>query len=314
MSAQTHTPGWGSRARFDSIIELDQRHHTIDSALMLALGDLYGSGIVLRGHGQWLRFTPPGKRDLDGYAATLSHNVALFGRWDSGEQHLVVLGDEQATEAKREQRRHQARKEAQAARERQQKALARQQADAACRARELWGKAARTNDHAYLRGKGVSPGWTRQLGHLLLVPLTDGSRLVNVQTIAGDGTKRFLSGGRKKGCYHPIGAFDTGRPLLICEGWATGMTLHEATGSAVACAMDAGNLLPVARYLRNRYPGASIIVACDNDHATPGNPGITKGKAAAEAVGGRAIWPAVEGIAGASDYNDLALLGLEVSA
>ncbi|WP_304525735.1 toprim domain-containing protein [Halomonas sp. I5-271120] len=170
-----------------------------------------------------------------------------------------------------------------------------------------------TKDHAYLRRKGVAPGSNRQLGSLMLVPLVDGTRLVNVQTIATDGTKRFLKGGRKQGCYHPIGAFDTDRPLLICEGWATGMTLHAETGLAVACAMDAGNLMPVARYLRSRYPGASIIVACDNDHATVGNPGVTKGRAAAEAVGGRAIWPALDGIEGASDYNDLALLDREVA-
>lgn len=313
MIHHNKTPGCGSRAHFDSIIEIDQRHHTIDSALMLSLGGLYGSSIVLRGGGQWQRFMPPGKRDLDGYAAILSHEVALFGRWDTGEQHLVVLGDEQVTEEEREQRRHQVRQQAQTTRESQQEALARQQVEAAERARELWGKAVPARDHAYLRCKGVTPGWTRQLGHLLLVPLTDGTRLVNVQTIATDGTKRFLTGARKQGCYHPIGAIDFGRPLLICEGWATGMTLHAATGSAVACAMDAGNLLPVARYLRSRYPGASLILACDNDYATEGNPGLTKGRAAADAVGGRAIWPAVDGIEGASDFNDLARLGGEVA-
>ncbi|QFT86666.1 DNA primase TraC [Halomonas sp. THAF12] len=313
MSTPTKTPGWGSRARFDSIIEVDQLHHSIDSALALALSDLYGSGITLRGNGQWQRFQPPGKRDPDGYAAILSPEVALFGRWDSGEQHLVVLADEEASDAERDQRRERARQAAMEARELRQAALAHQHAETAERARALWARAMQSQGHPYPLRKGVSTGWTRQLGHLLLVPLTDGSGLVNVQTIAGDGTKRFLNGGRKKGCYHPIGSFDTSKPLLICEGWATGMTLHEATGSAVACAMDAGNLLPVARYLRNRYPGASIIVACDNDHATPGNPGITKGKAAAEAVGGRAIWPALDGIAGATDYNDLAQLGEEVA-
>ncbi len=314
MTDQRKAPGCGGRARFDSIIEMDQRHYTIDSALALALGDLYGSGITLRGKGQWQRFKPPGKHDLDGYAAVLAHEAAMLGRWDTGEQHLVVLADEQATEEERTEARRLARQQAQAARERQQEALAKQHREAAERARALWGRALPAQAHSYLLRKDVAPGWTRQLGHLLLVPLTDGIRLVNVQTIATDGTKRFLTGGRKKGCYHPIGRFDTGRPLLICEGWATGMTLHAATGSAVACAMDAGNLLPVARYLHSRYPGASLIICCDNDHQTEGNPGVAKGKAAADAVGGRAIWPAVEGIEGASDYNDLALMGREVCA
>ncbi len=314
MIHDNKAPGCGGRARFDSIIELDHRHHTIDSALMLALGDLYGSGIALRGRGQWQRFTPPGKRDLNGYAAILGHEVALLGRWDTGEQHLVVLADEQATEAEREQRRYDARQAAQAARERQQAALAQQQAQATERGMPIWQGALREHQHPYPLRKGVANGWARQHRHLLMVPLTDGRALINWQFIAPDGTKRFLTGGRKQGCYHPIGAFYTDRPLLICEGWATGMTLHAATGSAVACAMDVGNLLPVARYMRSRYPGASIIIACDNDHATVGNPGVTKGKATADAVGGRAIWPAVDGIEGASDYNDLALLGREVTA
>ena len=32
----------------------------------------------------------------------------------------------------------------------------------------------------------------------------------------------------------------------FCEGWATGASLHIATGHTVIAAMDAGNLMPVA--------------------------------------------------------------------
>ncbi len=313
MTLGMTTTGKLSRASYDSIIEFDARHYTIDSALLLALSDLYGRDVVLRGRGRWQRFAPLGKHDLDGYAATLSHDVAVLGRWDNGERHLVAVGDNKMNERQQCEHRDRAWQAAEKARRVQQAQRQQEHAQTALRAHELWAKAMPTKDHAYLRRKGVAPGSNRQLGSLMLVPLVDGTRLVNVQTIATDGTKRFLKGGRKQGCYHPIGAFDTDRPLLICEGWATGMTLHAETGLAVACAMDAGNLMPVARYLRSRYPGASIIVACDNDHATVGNPGVTKGRAAAEAVGGRAIWPALDGIEGASDYNDLALLDREVA-
>ncbi|MBS9404931.1 toprim domain-containing protein [Halomonas sp. TRM85114] len=308
-------PGCGGRARLDSVIEMDQRHHTIDSALLLAVRELYGIGISLQGRGQWQRFKPPGKRDLDGYAAILGHEAAMLGRWDTGEQHLVVLADEQATDEERANARREAQQQVQVARERQQAALSQQHSEAAERARALWGRALPAQEHPYLLRKDVAPGWARQLGHLLLVPLTDGTQLVNVQTIATDGTKRFLTGGRKKGCYHPIGQFDTGRPLLICEGWATGMTLHAATGSAVACAMDAGNLLPVARYLHRRYPDARIIIAADYDydHGTEGNPGIMAGQAAGAAVGGRCIWPTFSEGAEGTDFNDLAAMGGEVS-
>ncbi|MGM0984886.1 MAG: toprim domain-containing protein [Pseudomonadota bacterium] len=303
------SPGMVGRAHYDSILQFDTRNYTIENALLLALGDLYGKDIALSGRSQWPRFVPPGKRDRDGYAAILSPEVALIGRWDTGERHLVVLDDEEATAEERAEARRKAREQAQAAHERLQAELAQQHAQVIERGMPIWHRALRGHQHPYPRRKGVSNGWTRQHRHLLMVPMTDGRVLVNWQFISADGTKRFLTGGSKKGCYHPIGEFDTGMPLLICEGWATGMTLNAATGAPVACAMDAGNLLPVARCMRNRYPGASIIVCCDNDHATEGNPGITKGKKAAAAVGGRAIWPSLDGIEGASDYNDLWQLG-----
>ena len=61
-----------------------------------------------------------------------------------------------------------------------------------------------------------------------------------MQTIAPDGTKMFMSGGRVKGCYYGIG-----KPkgaLIVCEGFATGASIHECTGHAVAVACNAGNL------------------------------------------------------------------------
>lgn len=313
MNAHTKTPTpRQGQASYDSVIEWDSRKYTIDAALHHALADLYGSGIALRGRGQWQRFKPPGKSDLDGYASILGHEAALIGRWDTGEQHLVILADEGATDEDRRQARERARAEAQQARERQREALARQHAQAAERARHLWSQAAQPQGHAYLAAKQVDAGLTRQLDHLLLVPLTDGHRLVNLQTITIDGTKRFLRGGRKKGCYHPMGDITGTKPLLICEGWATGMSLFMATGYPVACAMDAGNLLPVARSLRDRHPGVSIIICADNDRHTDGNPGVTAGKAAACVVGGTCIWPQFPAGAKGSDFNDLALLGKEV--
>ena len=77
-------------------------------------------------------------------------------------------------------------------------------------------------------------------------------------------------------------AFDVVR---LCEGWATGASLHEATGLPVVAAMDAGNLGPVAELLRRSYPDAAITIVADNDDK-PGreiNPGVTAATKAAVA-------------------------------
>ncbi|ANF56818.1 toprim domain-containing protein [Halotalea alkalilenta] len=135
---------------------------------------------------------------------------------------------------------------------------------------------------------------------------------MNFQFIGPQGTKRFRPGGRVTGCYHSFGEFSLDRPLLIAEGWATAMTLHEATGLPVAAAMNAGNLRSVAESLRARYPSIAIIVCADNDHSTTGNPGVTKGKDAASAVGGICIWPEFAAGDPGSDFNDAVLSGAKV--
>lgn len=182
-----------------------------------------------------------------------------------------------------------------------------QQAAARAQALERWTAAAAANPaHPYLVAKGIQSHGVRQLGADLLVPLHDHATLHSVQTIAPDGAKRFLKGGRKHGCYCLIG--DVGAALLIAEGFATAASLHEATTLPVAIAFDAGNLQPVARALRERFPTARIILCADDDQRTAGNPGMTKATEAARAVGGFVAVPdfGAGRPEGATDFNDLA--------
>jgi putative DNA primase/helicase len=72
--------------------------------------------------------------------------------------------------------------------------------------------------------------------------------------------------------------------LLICEGYATAATLHEATGHPVAVAFDAGNLLPASQALRSRYPRVRFLLCADDDYLTDGNTGISAASAVAAAV------------------------------
>lgn len=184
------------------------------------------------------------------------------------------------------------------------------QQHAALAAQRLWQAAGPADPaHPYLVAKGIEPYHLRQSSQgQLLVPLYADGKLVNVQCIDPQGHKRFLKGGQVRGAYAPLGKVQAGRQLFICEGWATGATLHAHTREAVACAMNAGNLAAVAETLRERYDTLDLIIAGDDDRQTPGNPGRTAANAAALAIGSLVlfpIWP--EGAPShLSDFNDLA--------
>jgi putative DNA primase/helicase len=157
--------------------------------------------------------------------------------------------------------------------------------------------------HPYLRRKRVAGLGVRQCGADLLVPVhSDIGGLMTLQRITRDGRKRFLLGGQKNGGFHRI-AGRSADVVLLCEGYATGASMHMATGHAVAVAFDCGNLAAVANALRARYPAARLVLCADDDNATPGNPGVTKAIAAARAVGGIVAVPT--GMPGPADFNDL---------
>ena len=170
-----------------------------------------------------------------------------------------------------------------------------------------WNAASTYCQHPYLTFKGIAAHGIRQDGDTLLIPLRDtAGTLHSLQTITPDGDKRFK--GRMKGCYHAIGK-PSGR-IVVCEGYATGASIHEATGEAVAVAFNAGNLMPVAMALHKAYPALVLLLAADDDHQTEGNPGMSAAKSAALAVGGFVVVPNFP--AGrpnkATDFNDLAAL------
>lgn len=173
--------------------------------------------------------------------------------------------------------------EARQARDTEQAAV---QASARKRAHDLWEKAQPAcGNHAYLVRKAVPAYGIRLLRQQLVVPLRDvDGTLHSLQFIGADGRKTFLTGGRKRGCYCAIGKPDGA--LCICEGYATGASIYQATGHATAVAFDAGNLEPVARALRGKFPRLRLILCADNDTATAGNPGLRYAEAAARAVGG----------------------------
>ncbi len=223
--------------------------------------------------------------------------------------------------------------------------------DAATRCRTLWDGASDTAPASgcpYLTRKGVQSHGLRFLADgTALVPMrnTDGE-LWSVQRIltkpltdrkTGEVIGDKLYGprprkdervrSRKAGLFHLIEGAGSDVPewpvLLLAEGYATGATLHEATGLPVAVCFDAGNLRHIAQALRERHPDALFLVCGDDDRATEakgkGNPG-RKAAAAAARVANTSAGPALVCFPdalpeGGSDFNDMgAAFGLEAVA
>lgn len=195
-----------------------------------------------------------------------------------------------------------------AARRQRDAEIAQENADARAKAARLWGDAKPCENHPYLQAKGLSSAHgAKLLGNKLLIPLRDeNGTLHSLQFIAPDTSKRFLSGSKTDGYYYGLGG-KPGSVLVICEGFATGASIHEATGYAVAVAFTAGNLMSVARVMRSKFPDIRIIIAADDDFETEGNPGLTKAIEAAQAIGAEVAVPdfGTQRPERATDMNDL---------
>lgn len=226
--------------------------------------------------------------------------------------------------------------EREARREAARRAEEEDNAAAAAKAEAIWASASPAPaDHPYLVRKKARPNSLRHVdawaidtedgrvitvANALLVPIwSSPGKLSSLQAIfpsrknALKRDKDYLARGRKHGCYFVIGAIgpDT-TTVLVCEGYATGDSLHQATGYPVMVAFDAGNVAPVALMVRARMPRAVIVIAADNDQFTKRadgsnwNPGVDAGKKACEAVGGVLAIPQFANLEGEStDFNDL---------
>ena len=130
---------------------------------------------------------------------------------------------------------------------------AKRKAEARERAHLLWSEASACAGHSYLTRKGIAANGARMRRENLVLPIRDTAGVTHsLQFIGVDGGKRYLTDGRISGCYFGIGKPDG--VLCIAEGFATGASIHQATGYAVAVAFDAGNLQAAARALREKFP------------------------------------------------------------
>lgn len=258
--------------------------------------------------GRLYRFPGAGKRDGNtaGWCKLFDDGLGgCFGDWSSGlSENWQAKRDKPFSPAEWEAfKRHVAETQAQAEVERKAR-----QADAAAKAAKIWDRATPAPaDHPYLVRKRIQGYGVRLHNGGLVIPMRDGDELHSLQFISPDGEKRFLSGGCVTGCTYIIGNAKGATAMCIAEGFATGATIHEATGYPVAVAFNAGNLGPVALALRKQFPKLTLAVCGDDDHRTEGNPGKVKATEAARAVGGIAVFPKWSDVVGdRTDFNDLA--------
>jgi putative DNA primase/helicase len=270
----------------------------------------------IEGDGELHRFSANGKAGdkagwyvlhLDGLPA------GIFGDWRTGQSEKwkadcerKLTNDELAAFKASLSAMKQQREEAEQANQEQ----------TATKAATLWEQAQPAPDvHSYLTRTGIQPhgvkvganGW-------LFVPMRDtAGKLWNLERIApdkptdGSPDKKGLYQGRRTGCYFALGNPKGAAAICIAEGFATGASIHEATGLPVAVAFNAGNLSPVAKALRSKLRDLPIMICGDDDYKTEGNPGKAKAIEAARSVGGAVVFPVFmrERPDDATDFNDL---------
>lgn len=204
--------------------------------------------------------------------------VGSFGvfRATSNESHRVELRRERRavlTEAQRAAIRARLEADRRAA-EAQRRAIADRAARQAAR---WWAACNEEGMPAYVVKKGLASRHGARVSPAgnLVVPMHDAQRNIRgLQIIYSDPKVRERKGRdkdysppgvAKQGTHFTIGALSSGSIVLICEGYATGASLHEATGLPVVVAFDAGNLLPVAEALRKQYRRRIRLLFCADD-------------------------------------------------
>lgn len=153
------------------------------------------------------------------------------------------------------------------------------------KARDLWARGrALKRMHPYIEAKGLAAqgcAGLREHGGLLLVPLWQGQHLINVQTIAANGEKRFVYGAPTKGGYLVLDRPKAAVTALV-EGLATGLAVFQCLRQArVIVAFNTGNLIPVVEYLK---PTGSVVMCGDDDKGTQAKRGFNPGRDAARNV------------------------------
>ena len=221
--------------------------------------------------------------------------------WETGDQGTFHAEGEQALSPVELSAWH---RRQQAMRKQRDEECARRHAEAAQQAhKRLQASFPCSERHAYLSRKGIPAlaDMRQDRNGMLIIPVRGSSGTVqSLQYIAPDGTKRFLTGGKVQDGQFVIPG-NAEKPLALCEGYATGASIHLACAWTVYVTFSAGNLPVVAAAVRKQFPDAQILICGDNDER-----GRDKGQEAAQAAQAHLVVPHFTTGSG-KDFNDLHL-------
>ena len=175
-------------------------------------------------------------------------------------------------------------------------------ANASRQAKYLFSKALEASEsHPYLVRKKVKPYGIKVLDGCLLIPVYSVlGDFQSIQFIDAIGEKKFLKGGQMQGGCHFIGEFRQGKPIYICEGYATAASVYKDIQCLTIVAFNAGNLIKVANELRKQLPEVQIVIAGDSDSV-----GREYAEKASQAVNGSTLIPEFgTNPKGFTDWND----------
>lgn len=157
-------------------------------------------------------------------------------------------------------------------------------------------KSAKLGKHEYLKKKGFKDELGLVLKEELIIPMRDfrTQRLMSLQRITTGGDKKFLMGGQTKGAVNVIGRSSRSRGKILCEGYATGLSIKSALDYIrqpyeVWVCFSASNMV----YVSDKIGGNRYVVA-DHDASRTG-------QNAAESIGLPWVIPSAVG----KDFNDL---------
>jgi phage/plasmid primase-like uncharacterized protein len=247
--------------------------------------------------------------------------LAVFGDWRTGETH--TFKDALDDLSPEEQKLINDQMDLTAAQEREDRAKLHEETARICQGK--WEEAITRGRTPYMERKQLASLYGAKIcpdyPDTLLIPARDvDGKLWGIQRILpaklDNGLdKLFTKGMRIDGCHHTLGTIAPEGTIYVCEGYATGASIHQATGSPTVCAFNAGNLASVANALRSHYPKAQIVLCADDDRwtqrpdGTPWNPGREKAMAAAKGCGGEIRLPVFSSLdTRPTDFNDLHIL------
>ena len=191
--------------------------------------------------GSFIRFDVKKRGDKAGWSVFYVNEhcvVALYGDWISNNRYEWINKEKKEITPEIKREKEESRKKAEEARKEAQDRIAAEAADLYLSLPEA------SEDFPYLKRKGVKnyDGMLRyweEDGSIVFPAFNIAGEIRSLERIYPDGRKRFMAGGEKKGCFCVIG--ELGDKAFLCEGYATGASIYEATGIPVVIAFDCHN-------------------------------------------------------------------------